>query len=167
MKTGPKPIPLAQRLERNSIPEPNSGCWLWERGLTSTGYGQTHIGGRRERGGKVAQAHRAMWIACHGDIPHGLFVCHHCDVKTCVNPDHLYLGTPKQNTADAVARDRIVRGEKRRNARLSDEMVRTIWRMHNARASSREIGDHIGVDPRHVRKVLEGAIWTHVAREVA
>jgi hypothetical protein len=91
-----------------------------------------------------------------------MFVCHHCDVKTCINPDHLYLGTPAQNTADAVKRGRITRGEKRKNARLTDEIVRTIRRMAAERASSYKIGDHVGVDPRLVRYVLQGRTWTHV-----
>jgi len=161
MKTGPKPLPLEVRLERNSIPEPNSGCCLWLGAVAPNGYGTTNIGGRS---GVTRGAHQAAWIARHGAIPRGMFVCHQCDVKICINPDHLYLGTPAQNSADAIARDRVARGEARRNAKLSDDMVRTIWEMHGARASSRVIGNHVGVDSRHVRKVLDGSIWGHVSR---
>lgn len=159
MKTGPKPIPLKARLERHTIPEPNSGCWLWAGAVSPNGYGTTRIGGRH---GVTRGVHQASWMVHRGSIPAGLFVCHHCDVKVCINPDHLYLGTAAQNTQDATDRGRIKRGEERRNARLSDEIVRTIRRMSAEWASSREIGISVGVDPRHVRYVLQGRIWGHV-----
>lgn len=82
-------------------PEPNTGCWLWSGSLGSTGYG--HI----RQGDDVLHAHRASWELFKGLLPPGLFVCHKCDVMPCVNPDHLFLGTPKDNMKDMSAKGRL------------------------------------------------------------
>lgn len=79
------------------IPVPWSGCWLWE--------GTTKGGGSRAYGyhrlDNVNRAvHRLAWEETNGQIPDGLFVCHHCDVKLCCNPQHLFLGTAKDNSRD-------------------------------------------------------------------
>lgn len=74
-------------------PEPNSGCWLWP-GDTLKGYGRVSYIGTRQA------AHRVSWLIHRGLIPEGLFVCHKCDVKLCVNPDHLFLGTQVDNMQD-------------------------------------------------------------------
>ncbi len=84
------------------IPEPNSGCWLWD----GTPFGAMGYGYFRYKGSVVA--HRASWRIHNGEIPSGIFVCHKCDNPACVNPDHLYLGTAKDNV-----RDREVRGRTR------------------------------------------------------
>lgn len=80
------------------IPEPNSGCWLWARDLTESGYGllPKHHPHRR--------AHRASWIFYRGPVPSGMSVLHRCDVRCCINPDHLYLGDLKRNARDVVLR---------------------------------------------------------------
>ena len=96
---------LAQIITDRSIPEPNSGCWLWEmstKGNTlPTMYGNTWYMGRRIR------AHRASYIAFVGPIPNGLHVCHKCDNPLCVNPDHLFLGDRLTNLRDAANKGRI------------------------------------------------------------
>lgn len=91
------------RFEAKYIPEPNSGCWLW--------LGPVKIGRRQGYGqftleGKTVGAHRAAWRLFRGTIPDGLFVCHKCDVRTCVNPDHLFLGTHVDNMVDMESKGR-------------------------------------------------------------
>src|ERR1041385_7445465 len=100
-----KNIPMLKRFERKYIPEPNSGCWLWI-GLTHEhGYGEFRESGKRVR------AHVWAYKNFVGPIPENLCVLHKCDVRCCVNPEHLYVGTKWQNTQDAIARNRFPRGE--------------------------------------------------------
>ena len=92
-------------IEQNSEPIPTTGCWAWLAALSSTGYGATSPK-RRARFGGEGTAHRLSWKAFKGDIPQGQHVLHHCDVRCCVNPDHLFLGTNADNIRDSMAKGR-------------------------------------------------------------
>lgn len=95
--------PLVARFGRHVCPEPNTGCWLWTGAHSERGYGQIQ-GGRR--GGRVVLAHRFAWATANGPIPKGFFVCHRCDTPSCVNPDHLFLGTHDENMRDMARKGR-------------------------------------------------------------
>lgn len=88
--------------------EKTEGCWLWTAS-TRNGYGQIALGGR---GNPVLYAHRVSYEMHHGPIPDGLVVMHTCDVRSCVRPDHLTVGTQAENLADMVAKGRSYRGPK-------------------------------------------------------
>jgi len=85
------PAPIAERLERLSMPEPMSGCTLWVGGDNGLGYGVVwHKGGMR-------RAHRVAWELEHGPVPEGLVLDHICRVRSCINPTHLRAITFREN----------------------------------------------------------------------
>lgn len=87
----------------------SAGCWLWQGSqLGRDGYGQfVAQAGPGKAGQKHLYAHRVAWILARGPLPAGAFVCHHCDNPTCVNPDHLFVGTHTDNMQDASAKGRL------------------------------------------------------------
>ena len=100
----------------------SEGCWLWTGYTQPNGYGWVNVGGL-----KVA-AHRAALLAEGMAVPAGMDVCHHCDVRNCVRPSHLYVGSRRQNMADCTQRRRHNKptGAQHWCAKLSDDAVRTI-----------------------------------------
>lgn len=80
--------------------EKTKSCWIWKAALTN-GYGVFGIGGQ-----SIEKAHRIVWILKRGPIPKGMFVCHRCDVRACVKPAHLFLGTVYDNNDDMIAKGR-------------------------------------------------------------
>lgn len=79
-----------------------SGCWLWQGCVNTTGYGMVSWAGR-----KNIVAHRLSWTIVNGPIPEGLNALHKCDTPRCVNPEHIFLGTQKDNAADCLAKGRF------------------------------------------------------------
>ena len=97
-------VPLKERLLEKRFIENETGCWLWTGYLNHLGYGKIGTG---PRGSKILYVHRASWEIFKGPIPKELFVLHKCDVPRCFNPDHLFLGTQKQNIEDCIAKGRF------------------------------------------------------------
>jgi len=109
---------LSDRIDNLSVPEPNTGCQLWTGTVvTTTGYGEIKIAGKK------MSAHCASWVAHRGAIPTGMVIMHKCDVRTCVNIDHLSLGTRKDNSMDMARKGRGWKSRHRaREARTSRMM---------------------------------------------
>ena len=91
---------LDEFLEKWSCPEPNTGCYLWTGADCPKGYGKTNVYG------KTQNAHRVVWELANGPIPKGMYVCHRCDTPACVNPEHLFIGSPSDNQRDRVRKGR-------------------------------------------------------------
>lgn len=133
------------------------GCWEWMRAVASTGYGVMNIGSERT---VMRAAHRLAWELTHGPVPDGLFVCHTCDNKRCCNPDHLWLGTSAQNTADATTKGRMAKGEQR--SLLRTEQVRDIRRRVSAGEVQRVVAEQYGICQQTVSDICRGKRWRHL-----
>lgn len=147
----------AEKIERFlslALPEPNSGCWLWTGEIKRDGYTECWCFGRRELG------HRAAYREFVCDIPENLVVRHSCDEKSCVNPNHLAVGTQAQNIADKVLRNRQAKGEGHGNAKLTEDAVRFI---RAETMSQRALARKFNVTQAAVSAVQRRLLWQHIA----
>lgn len=108
--------PLAERFWR--LVRKSEGCWLWVGKIEASGYGRIWIEGLKQEG-----AHRVSWELHNGPITDGLFVLHRCDVKTCVNPEHLFLGTQLDNMRDRLAKGKYARGDAHHSRRRTIDVA--------------------------------------------
>src|SRR5690348_1405181 len=93
-------------------------CWLWTAYINHYGYGIYNPRHQKSQG-----AHRFIWTHYFGEIPEGMFVCHKCDVRNCVNPKHLFIGTNKDNMDDKMAKGRqnAAKGEAQWSSKLTQQ----------------------------------------------
>lgn len=138
-------------------PDPVSGCWLWFGMIEPSGYGVTYLN-RRKIG-----AHRLAWVLFKGEIPAGFFVCHKCDVRACVNPDHLFLGTPADNSRDMKQKRRHQRGEQHAMSKLTEEqVVRIKAKLAENKLSLSELAREFDVSQTAIWAIKVDKTWQHV-----
>jgi hypothetical protein len=139
---------------------------LWTAAVNKKGYGKISRWPDGEQ-----QAHRFSWELVNGPIPAGMLVCHHCDTPACVNPAHLFLGTPKDNTADMLSKKRHSHGpshgERVRNAsrghrKLTPDAVREIKQHLFAGRPHRVVAGAFGISAATVGQIYRGVTWRHV-----
>lgn len=130
-------------------------CWIWQGAIHSRDwqYGSLSVLGR----GKRFLAHRFIWMVLHGPIPEGLYVCHACDNPKCVNPEHLWLGSPRENTRDMVRKGRD--GWERK---LTAEKVREIRLRHSEGETGASLARRFGIAECTVGRVIRRKAWAHV-----
>jgi hypothetical protein len=130
------------------------GCWLWTGLVRPDGYGATRFEGK-EQG-----AHRVAWKLFREKIGPGISVCHKCDVRACVNPAHLFLGTPADNVQDMKRKGRDRRGERHGSARLTLAQALRIKRLlAEDKMYISEIAREFGVSETTIRAIKTGRTW--------
>lgn len=152
--------PLREKIQALSMPIPWSGCWLWLGTAMKHGYGSVGLG-RRHDGTTVA--HRAAWLAFKGQIPDGLHVLHRCDVRCCVNPDHLFLGTHLENVRDMDRKGRRITpnraGSRNGQSLLTEDQAREI---KHSKDKTRHLMARFNVSRSVVQQIRSGRCWRHV-----
>lgn len=138
----------------NCVIVDEKGCWIWQRSRHRQGYGHLRLDGRYEL------SHRAAWKIYKGEIPKNLKVCHKCDVTSCCNPDHLFLGSQKDNVKDGKSKGRYDNRKmgKRRN-KLNFEQVEEVKRLHSQGITRKNLQVKFEVGQTCIAKILRGDSW--------
>lgn len=166
----------ASNLPKNNLPldvrfwkkvKKTPGCWFWLGSKKSDGYGSLFI---KAANGKsmLRSAHRVSWELHFGKIPMGLGVLHHCDNPACVRPNHLFVGTPADNSNDKIKKGRQAYsyGERNGSAKLTAVVVMEIRRRcADGLVTMAELAEAYGVSAATIYLVWKGDTWKHVKRE--
>ena len=149
----------ANRFWSKTLVRPPKECWEWQGYKGTGGYGQVSFNGKR------TTAHRVAWELSQGSISDGLVVCHHCDNPACVNPAHLFLGTPADNLGDArqKGRWRAPAGEQQGQAKLTNEQVIAIRRRYGAGdVTQKQLAPFYGITASSVSRIIRREGWKHL-----
>lgn len=145
------------------VQKSNDGCWLWTAYIGTWGYGRFMLNGKAEK------AHRVAWSLVYGPIPIGQLILHRCDTPACVRPEHLFLGSNKDNYDDMEAKGRkgvgvhFSNGEEHCNARLTDSSVGHLREMYaGGDYTYEQLSAIFGIHPSTVASAIRRITWRHV-----
>jgi len=161
LKTHRKDISTIDRLMSKVIKNrgPNNSCWDVTGSLLNSGYG------RIKKNGKSALAHRFSWEYHNKKkIPEGLCVLHSCDNRSCVNPEHLRLGTHQDNMDDMAKRNISIKGENHHRAKLTEDKVLKIYKDAHAGESLTKMAKNHGVSVQSISHIKLGRAWAHITK---
>jgi hypothetical protein len=136
-----------------------TNCILWTGQISNYGYGIARLNN------KPIRAHRLAYIETYGEIPKGLLVRHRCDNRACVNPEHLELGTNKDNSEDMVQRQRQAAGSKHGMHKLTErdiQYIREVYKPRDPVYGRQPLADYFGVDKTMITKIMARTNWKHV-----
>ena len=145
-------------IEANSLVS-DTGCWVWQGKFATTGYGQLEWNRPGVR--RLTGAHRVSYTTFKGE-PGSLHVCHTCDNRACVNPDHLFLGTNADNRADMVAKGRQARGVDQKLHKLTEDQVLEVRRLVAGGMTHVDVASIYGVHRSNVGYICQGKTWRHI-----
>ncbi len=144
----------SQYLDHHAVPITECGCLIWTGPVSKrTGYGQMIVKGR------ALSPHRVAYEEALGPIPAGQFVLHRCDVRTCINPDHLFLGTHKDNMRDMQEKRRSAHGARNSQAKLTPRQVEEIRASDLPRAV---LARTYSISPASILNIKTGKSWRHI-----
>ena len=153
------PIEIKRFWEKVDIKDINS-CWEWKAFKLWSGYGMFN----RKNKKLSRYAHRVCWEITFGEIPKGLKVCHKCDNRACVNPNHLWLGTQAENLADMARKNRSSIGTKHGQSKLNEDQIKEIFNLSKKGLSSSQIAKQFPVNRRQISRILSGERWGKITQ---
>ena len=157
-----KPHPTLQERLWSRV-ENTGSCWLWNGTKSRGGYGRMNV----DR--KTISVHRVSWNLHNGIIPDGMFVLHKCDVRNCVNPEHLFLGNNQDNMTDMVNKGRHVaqhmKGELHPLVKLREHEVKEIKKLLSIGGSCKIIAAKYNISPQAISGIKNNRTWRHVSWE--
>jgi hypothetical protein len=142
-------------------------CWEWQGSKSGDGYGAI----KEKNSRKQTSTHRKSYEEFKGEISNGLLVCHSCDNILCCNPDHLFLGTAKENTVDSIKKARWSKvffdqnGSKNISAKFNEELVREIKILFKKGWMTRDVANLLGIHHKRLEDIKYGKTWRHVLLE--
>lgn len=163
-KRGEPIVPIEERLYSHIKINEISGCWEWQ-GSTRAGYGRLTIGSRKDGTRRIVMAHRLSYELNYGEIPENMEICHKCDNRCCINPEHLFVGTHQDNMDDRERKGRNVvpYGENNGMHKLTSEDVEKarLERMH-LMTTYQALADKYGVSKKTIMNAIKGKTWKTV-----
>jgi len=155
-------IHLLQRMliERSVVD--SKGCWNWTWYKDPNGYGKVTIDLR------TWLTHRVSYIVFKGEFPDEMFICHHCDNPSCINPDHLFVGTMSDNMKDAYDKGILrpshlfKKGEPNINRKLDDDQVREIRRLMSLGYQQKQVAKMFKIAPATVMRITKNIMYKEV-----
>lgn len=144
-------VKFKDKIELNLI----TGCWEWQGYIDESGYGVAYHEGKNQK------AHRVFFEAYHYTIKEGFVICHKCDNRKCVNPEHLFAGTHCENMRDMVEKGRSAKGEQIGNSKLKTHEVLEIYK---SAQSLRQLGKAYGVGKSTIGDIKQGITWAWLTK---
>ncbi len=150
-------LPTLDELKSFCGIDPETGCWLWGRCRDTSGYGLLTIGG------KIRKVHRLAFLMANGNLDDNACVLHKCDTPACINPNHLFQGTKKDNVDDCIRKNRHTKGHKVGVSKLTEDQVLVILESSKStNVKTAEIARRFGVSTNTIRHIIKGLTWSHI-----
>lgn len=156
-----------EKVDKNghTMPHMDTPCWVWTACENGAGYGAINMGGKF---GKVERSHRVSWIIHFGPILDDMFICHKCDNRLCVRPDHLFQGTCADNNHDMQRKgryDRLKRpkGERHGMVKLTDTDILDIRAKYDrSKPILKVLAQEYNVSLQNIHRIVKRKIWKHI-----